>query len=171
MINPNVLIVGAGPTGLVLALWLTKLGVPVRIIDKAPKPGTTSRALAVHARTLGCIGSSILPTQWWRRATRFPAPGFGSRDERRSARSFEQLVSDLTPYGFLHIFPEDEHEQLLIAQLEELDVRVERPTELMHFVEREGRIEAHLRSPDGTESQTSVDFIAGYDGRDQRCAR
>jgi 2-polyprenyl-6-methoxyphenol hydroxylase-like FAD-dependent oxidoreductase len=39
-----VLIVGAGPTGLVLALWLTRLGVHVRIIDKAPEPGTTSRA-------------------------------------------------------------------------------------------------------------------------------
>jgi 2-polyprenyl-6-methoxyphenol hydroxylase-like FAD-dependent oxidoreductase len=47
-----VLIVGAGPTGLVLALWLTRLGVPVRIIDKAAEPGTTSRALAVQARTL-----------------------------------------------------------------------------------------------------------------------
>ncbi len=37
----QVLIVGAGPTGLVLALWLTRLGVRVRIIDKAEQPGTT----------------------------------------------------------------------------------------------------------------------------------
>src|SRR3954467_13292252 len=47
-----ILIVGAGPTGLVLALWLTKLGVSVRIIDKTAEPGTTSRAVAVQARTL-----------------------------------------------------------------------------------------------------------------------
>ena len=52
MSNGTVLIVGAGPTGLVLALWLTKLGVPVRIVDKTAEPGTTSRALAVQARTL-----------------------------------------------------------------------------------------------------------------------
>lgn len=52
MTDPPVLIVGAGPTGLVLALWLTRLGVTVRIIDKAIEPGTTSRALAVQARTL-----------------------------------------------------------------------------------------------------------------------
>jgi FAD binding domain len=52
MADPSVLVVGAGPTGLVLALWLTKQGVPVRIVDKAPGPGTTSRALALHARTL-----------------------------------------------------------------------------------------------------------------------
>ena len=52
MARCDVLIVGAGPTGLVLALWLTKLGVKVRIIDKTAEPGTTSRALAVQARTL-----------------------------------------------------------------------------------------------------------------------
>ena len=52
MAGTNVLIVGAGPTGLVLALWLARQGVEVRIIDKAAEPGTTSRALAVHARTM-----------------------------------------------------------------------------------------------------------------------
>ena len=52
MSDAQVLIVGAGPTGLVLALWLTHQGVSVRIIDKVAEPGTTSRALAVHARTL-----------------------------------------------------------------------------------------------------------------------
>src|ERR1700730_6261686 len=50
--NTDVLIVGAGPTGLVLALWLTVLGVRVRIIDKTAEPGTTSRAIVVAARTL-----------------------------------------------------------------------------------------------------------------------
>ena len=48
----QVLIVGAGPTGLVLALWLTRLGIRVRIVDKLRQPATTSRALAVQARTL-----------------------------------------------------------------------------------------------------------------------
>ena len=50
--DTDVLVVGAGPTGLVLALWLTRLGVRVRIVDKTAEPGTTSRALAVQARTL-----------------------------------------------------------------------------------------------------------------------
>src|SRR6516162_6686708 len=52
MTRSDVLVVGAGPTGLVLALWLTKLGVKPRVIDKTAAAGTTSRALAVHARTL-----------------------------------------------------------------------------------------------------------------------
>ena len=52
MADTDVLIAGAGPTGLALALWLTHSGVRVRIVDKVRDPGTTSRALAIHARTL-----------------------------------------------------------------------------------------------------------------------
>ena len=52
MMHSDVLIIGAGPTGLILALWLTRLGVKVRIVDKTAEPGTTSRALGVQARTL-----------------------------------------------------------------------------------------------------------------------
>src|SRR5262244_2594086 len=52
MARSDVLIVGAGPTGLVLALWLTKLGAKMRIIDKTAEPGTSSRALMVQPRTL-----------------------------------------------------------------------------------------------------------------------
>src|SRR5690242_1848910 len=50
--DTDVLIVGAGPTGLVLALWLAQMGARVRIVDKTAEAGTTSRALAVQARTL-----------------------------------------------------------------------------------------------------------------------
>src|SRR5262245_2642270 len=51
-VSTEVLIVGAGPTGLVLALWLARRGIKVRIIDKNDAPSMTSRALAVQARTL-----------------------------------------------------------------------------------------------------------------------
>ncbi len=44
--------IGAGPTGLVLALWLKRLGVHVRVVDKAREAGKTSRAVGVQARTL-----------------------------------------------------------------------------------------------------------------------
>src|SRR5918995_1929324 len=52
MPSADILIIGAGPTGLVLALWLARLGVRIRVIDKAVEAGTTSRAVAVQARTL-----------------------------------------------------------------------------------------------------------------------
>jgi 2-polyprenyl-6-methoxyphenol hydroxylase-like FAD-dependent oxidoreductase len=47
-----ILIVGAGPTGLTAALELSRLGIPVRLIEKALEPSTTSRAIGVQARTL-----------------------------------------------------------------------------------------------------------------------
>jgi 2-polyprenyl-6-methoxyphenol hydroxylase-like FAD-dependent oxidoreductase len=47
-----ILIVGAGPTGLTAALELSRLGVPLRIIDEQAAPATTSRAVGVQARTL-----------------------------------------------------------------------------------------------------------------------
>src|SRR5215472_17609020 len=135
MADPSVLIVGAGPTGLVLALWLTKQGVPVRVIDKTAEPGTTSRAPAVHARTLELYKQLDLADAVAARG--YTVPGLrlwlGGREAARVP--FEQIVSDLTPYGFLHIFPQDEHERLLIERLQALGVQVERPTELLGYAE------------------------------------
>ncbi|BCQ61206.1 hypothetical protein PBOI14_29560 [Pseudomonas sp. Boi14] len=53
----DVLIIGAGPTGLVLALWLRRQGVKVRIIDKTPGPGTTSRPWRCRREPLSCTAS------------------------------------------------------------------------------------------------------------------
>jgi 2-polyprenyl-6-methoxyphenol hydroxylase-like FAD-dependent oxidoreductase len=164
MADPSVLIVGAGPTGLVLALWLTKQGVSVRITDNTAEPGTTSRALAVHARTLELYEQLDLAEPIV--AKGYTVPGFrlwvGGREAARVL--FEEIVSDLTPYGFLHIFPQDEHERLLIKRLQDLGVQVERSTELLGYAEEGDHITARLRGPDG-ESVVTAAFIAGCDGR------
>ena len=67
------------PTGLVVALWLTKLGVEVRIVDKTAEPSTTSRALAVQALTLELyrqldLTDAVAAQHQTRRASRFPRP-------------------------------------------------------------------------------------------------
>ena len=164
MSDAQVLIVGAGPTGLVLALWLTHQGVSVRIIDKVAEPGTTSRALAVHARTLELYRQMHLDQAVVEKG--YTVPGarmwLGGKEEARVP--FSELVSGLTPYGFLHIFPQDEHERLLIARLEELGIRVERQVQLVRFEETGEKIAAQLRGANGVELQISADFIAGCDG-------
>ncbi|MDQ6739824.1 MAG: FAD-dependent monooxygenase, partial [Actinomycetota bacterium] len=48
----DVLVAGAGPVGLMAAWQLARWGVSVRLVDAAPGPATTSRALATHARSL-----------------------------------------------------------------------------------------------------------------------
>ena len=160
----DVLIVGAGPTGLVLALWLTKLGVKVRIIDKTAEPGTTSRALAVHARTLELYRQLDLADFVRARGHKVPAVRFWVKGDPRARISFEEVGADLTAYPFLQIFPQDEHERLLIARLEAMGVSVKRQTELLGYADEGERIVARLRAVDGRPEECAAAYIAGCDG-------
>jgi len=162
--STDVLIVGAGPTGLVLALWLTKLGVKVRIIDKTMEPGTTSRALAVQARTLELYRQLDLTDAVISKGHRVPAVNLWVKGEREARLAFENIGSRMTPYPFLHIFPQDQHERLLIERLERFGVSVERGTEFIGFVERKDGVVARLRGSDGTERDCEAHFLAGCDG-------
>src|SRR5581483_8407294 len=160
----DVLIVGAGPTGLVLALWLTRLGVAVRIIDKTAQSGTTSRALAVQARTLELYRQLNLTEAVITRGHKVPAVNLWVKGAQKSRLGFEKVGSELTPYPFLHIFPQDAHEKLLIERLRELGIAVERRTELLGFVDQGDRVIARLRGPDDQEETCEAAYIAGCDG-------
>jgi 2-polyprenyl-6-methoxyphenol hydroxylase-like FAD-dependent oxidoreductase len=164
MQQSDVLIVGAGPTGLVLALWLTKAGTRVRIVDKAASPGTTSRALAVQARTLELYRQLDLTDAVVARGHRVPAANFWVGGERKARMSLEGMGKGATPYPFMHIFPQDEHEKLLVERLAALGVRVERQTELLSFTETSDGVSAHLRGPDGGEHDHQAHYLAGCDG-------
>jgi 2-polyprenyl-6-methoxyphenol hydroxylase-like FAD-dependent oxidoreductase len=164
MADSSVLIVGAGPTGLVLALWLAKQGVSVRIIDKAAEPGTTSRALAVHARTLELYRQLDLADSVVAGGYSVPGARLWLGGSQAARIDFAQIASDLTPYGFLHIFPQDEHERLLIERLHGFGVQVERPAELIDYGEEGDHIVARLRGADGVERKVEAGFIAGCDG-------
>jgi 2-polyprenyl-6-methoxyphenol hydroxylase-like FAD-dependent oxidoreductase len=97
----DVLVVGAGPTGLVLALWLTKLGAKVRIVDKSDAPGTTSRALAVQARTLELYRQLDLADAVVKRAHKVPAINFWARGKREVRIPFEEVGAGWTRYPYL----------------------------------------------------------------------
>lgn len=157
--DPEVLIVGAGPTGLVLALWLARLGIRVRIIDKTAEPGTTSRALVVHARTLEHYRQLGLAHAVAEAGLVFSAANLWARGRRVAHVELGRLGVGRSPFPYGLIYPQDEHERFLIAQLEELDVRVERGTELLDFEEPAGRVVAHLRG-----STCEAAFLAGCDG-------
>jgi len=160
----DVLIIGAGPTGLVLALWLTKLGAKVRIVDKTAEPGTTSRALAVQARTLELYQQLDLADAIVERGHKVPAVNLWVKGEPAARLPFETIGSELTPYSFLQIFPQDQHERLLIERLGQLGVSVERRTELIGFTDVSDRVTAYLRGPEGHEDVCEASYIAGCDG-------
>src|SRR5437764_12592141 len=135
-----VLIVGAGPTGLVLALWLTRLGVPVRIVDKAAEPGTTSRALAVQARTLELYRPLGLAAAVVERGVRVVAVNFWVGAARVARAVFGDGGVGLSPFPYAVIFPQDEHERLLIERLREAGVTVEPRVELLGFEDGGDRV-------------------------------
>src|SRR5499425_1359582 len=117
MIGAPVLIVGAGPTGLVLGLWLTRLGVRVRIIDKTAESGTTSRALAVQARTLELYDQLGFADVVVKRSRAALAANLWVTGKRRAHLAFADLGAGISPYPYPVIYPQDEHERLLIERL------------------------------------------------------
>jgi 2-polyprenyl-6-methoxyphenol hydroxylase-like FAD-dependent oxidoreductase len=164
MTGHPVLIIGAGPTGLVLALWLTRLGVPVRIVDKTAEPGTTSRAVAVQARTLelyrqvdlaGAVveaGVQVAGAKLWVGGTKAARVPLG------------RLGEGLSPFPYALTYPQDAHERLLIARLDAWGVTVERRTALVHFEQYPDKVRAVLKRPDGAEEICDAAYLAGCDG-------
>ena len=164
--NPGteVLIIGAGPTGLVLALWLTKLGVRVRIVDKTAEPGTTSRALAVQARTMEFYSQIGLADAVLERGQKVLALNLWVAGKKVAHAVLGAMGAGISPFPYALIFPQDEHERLLVERLAEAGVHVERRTELLSFDETAGAIQARLKRPDGTEEACEATYIAGCDG-------
>jgi 2-polyprenyl-6-methoxyphenol hydroxylase-like FAD-dependent oxidoreductase len=163
MVQTDVLIAGAGPTGLVLALWLTRLGTKVRIVDKTEAPGTTSRALAIQARTLELYRQLDLTDEVLNQGHKVPCLNLWVSGGRQTRVSFEDFAGDITPYGPF-VFPQDQHERLLIARLQEMGITVERKTELISYRQDGDRILAELRRPSGQTESCDARYLAGCDG-------
>jgi 2-polyprenyl-6-methoxyphenol hydroxylase-like FAD-dependent oxidoreductase len=162
--NVSVLIVGAGPTGLVLALWLARLGVAVRIIDKTAEPGTTSRALAVSARTLELYQQLGMAGPLVDGGVKVPGANFWVQGTKVARLPLDHMGLGLTPFPFALIFPQDAHERVLVERLEALGVKVERRTELVRFDLQGDGVRATLKRPDGTEETCQASYLAGCDG-------
>ena len=158
-----ILVVGAGPTGLNLALRLRRHGVAFRIVDRARGPGEQSRALAVQARTLEFYRQLGL-------ADRAVAAGTVIEDIRmREAGSEVARVSlagmggTMSPYPFVLCLPQDEHERLLVEALAAGGVAVEWETRLTALSQDGEGASVTLSGPRG-EERASFDYVAGCDG-------
>jgi 2-polyprenyl-6-methoxyphenol hydroxylase-like FAD-dependent oxidoreductase len=162
--DTDVLIIGAGPTGLVLALWLTHLGVRVRIVDKTSEPGTTSRALAVQARTLELYSQIGLADEVVKRGRKVTAVNLWVEGRKAAHAVIGDFGAGISPFSFALVFPQDDHERLLIERLAALGVSVERQTELLDFQEVSNRVRARLKLKDGSFETCESAYIAGCDG-------
>ncbi len=107
----DVLIVGAGPTGLVLALWLIAQGIKVRIIDKKAGPGDTSRAMVVQARTLELYRQLDLADTLVAQGHHMAAINMWTRGKPAARLIFGDAGKYISPYPYPLVYPQDHHER------------------------------------------------------------
>ncbi|KAK2612697.1 hypothetical protein QQS21_001314 [Conoideocrella luteorostrata] len=168
MTETDVLISGAGPTGLVLALWLSKLNIKVRIIDKAEQLATSTRAIAVQSRTLELYDQldPELTKNMIEMAHQLEAFNIWMNDSWVVRLPIAEAGAGLTPHPTAALISQHEHEKLLRNRLRDrFGVSVELQTELMEFFEDDesGRIKARVHTSSGQET-IYAKFIAGCDG-------
>jgi 2-polyprenyl-6-methoxyphenol hydroxylase-like FAD-dependent oxidoreductase len=159
-----ILIVGAGPTGLAMALFLQRLGAEFRIIDRNANPARESRALVVQARTLEFYAQLGFADTAIDHGLQLSALNLWSGGSRRTRIVFGEMGRGLSPYPYALILAQDLHERLLVKCLEQRGVRIDRNTELTGFEQRDGHIRAELRHMDGRAETCECAWLIGCDG-------
>ena len=159
-----VLIVGAGPTGLLLALSLARRNTPFRIIDKTSGPGSTSRAIAVHARTLELYGQLGIADHVVSEGSKVQVIHVREAGELKGTLPWAINGVGLSPYAFALAYPQDAHERLLITKLDNASGRVERNTELKSIEQHHDGVSAVVVASDRTEETIECSYVCGADG-------
>jgi 2-polyprenyl-6-methoxyphenol hydroxylase-like FAD-dependent oxidoreductase len=158
----DVLIAGAGPTGLTLACELARHGIRPRIVDERAAPSQKSRAFGVHARTMELFETmgAIAPLL----ARGNPAQGLSvySRGQRIAEIAMHGTIDSRYPY--ILIVSQSDTERVLTEHLAGLGVAIERSTEVLDFEQDASGVTARLRRADGAIEVTRCRYLAGCDG-------
>ncbi len=160
----DLLVVGAGPTGLVAAIEALRHGLSVRVVDQAERRSPHSKALVLHARSLevlddlGCIDAVLAAGRPFV-ALNVLAPG------RTLGRiEFSRLDWGGAPYPMWLTIPQSETERCLEERLVALGGRVERPLSLRSLKNAPDEVEAELVHPDGSAEPCRASWLVGADG-------
>ena len=159
-IDQDIVIVGAGPTGLSLGAELYRQGHPALIFDKQAAGENTSRACVVHARTLEVLESSGATVELLREGLVVPIFRIRDRSTILATISFEDLQ---TEYPFTLMIPQDRVEAVLLRRLQSLGGTVARSVELTHIRPHENGVEVDLNES-GKPRTVRANWVIGCDG-------
>jgi 2-polyprenyl-6-methoxyphenol hydroxylase-like FAD-dependent oxidoreductase len=154
----TVIVVGSGPTGLLLAGDLATAGVPVTVLEKRPqKISNLSRAFVLHARTLEQLDARAL-------ADELEAAG----QPLDRLRLFGRLTVDLTPlpsrFNHLLVLPQYEVEKALLRRAVEAGVDFRYETEMAGLSQDADGVTVEVRGPGGATESLGAAYVVGADG-------
>jgi 2-polyprenyl-6-methoxyphenol hydroxylase-like FAD-dependent oxidoreductase len=158
-----VLIIGAGPTGMMEAIELSRFGIPVRLIEKRPEPETTSRAVGVQARTLELLEQRGLTKE----LVELGNPGLAGSiygDGRRIFRiDFAHIDSR---YRYILFVSQAETEKILREALNKAGVTIERNLKMIAFGQgdRGATLTAVIEHTDGSLEQFECAYLVDAEG-------
>ncbi|MGH3315618.1 MAG: FAD-dependent monooxygenase, partial [Nocardioidaceae bacterium] len=156
-----VLVVGAGPVGLVLACELARRGTAVRVVDKLLDPTDESRAILVHARSLEMMQRIGMVDALVAGGVESTAAEFHADGGLLGRVPLDTVHS---PFPFTISTPQTETERVLTERLGELGVAVERGVELVALEQHDDGVRSTLRHPDGPEETVTTSYVVGADG-------
>lgn len=159
----EILIVGAGPVGLVAALELARRGFSPRIVDEGDGPTSPveSRALGINARTLTLLSPSGATEQILAQAQ-----DIGHFRIRSKAKTLVEIDTHGVPgrFGAVHGLSQGNTERILLGVLQGEGIVPEWRTALISVAPDPSRPQVVLRHHDGMEEAVAVDILVGADG-------
>jgi 2-polyprenyl-6-methoxyphenol hydroxylase-like FAD-dependent oxidoreductase len=157
-----VVIVGAGPTGVMLAIELARRGVEVSVLDKQPERPQESRAIGIHARTLEIFHQIGIVDEFLELGHRVHGMAFHTTVRRGLTVRFGGLDS---PYPFLLTLSQEVTQRILDEQLERLGVAIERGAEVIDLDPGTGGVGLRVRTIGaGSERVVRAGWLVGCDG-------
>lgn len=160
----EVLVVGAGPTGLMAADLLKRSGVDVRIVDDRAEASRESRAFAVMARSMELFGRLDLADRLLDRGVIEPGIDFFVGGRPVGGLDYDRAESPDTPYQFITLHPQNRTEEVLLDDLARLGVQVERRTAVTALDQDAGGVTARATGPDGAATSIRAAYAIGADG-------
>ncbi|MGB7070891.1 MAG: FAD-dependent monooxygenase [Pyrinomonadaceae bacterium] len=160
----DVMIIGAGPTGLALACQLIRHKVDFVIVDKNETTTPHSKAIGIQARTLEIYEQIGIADELVDRGTIATKARMIEGGKVRGEVSFGEFGKGMSPYPYLLFVEQGTHEQILDEFIKSNNTSIRWRTELESFSQDDAGVIANFKTADGRTETIEAKFLVGCDG-------